>query len=146
MLPPHQALLPPLLPSSCSMQPGFIIFVHGPTTNVQQQHGTSVRRQHVNGVQASVDTDGVVCMALVFADCCRGTQGRLKSANFESGPQTSFQNRFCQLPLSSVLLSAACLCAASMMVCSRIAWCPCFLVDTCMLVVSYLGRYGCSST
>ena len=45
--------------ASCSMQPGFIIFVHGPTTNVQQQHGISVRRQHVNGMLALIDTDGV---------------------------------------------------------------------------------------
>ena len=30
-----------------------------PTTNVQQQHGISVRRQHVNGMLALIDTDGV---------------------------------------------------------------------------------------
>ena len=31
-------------------------------------------------------------VVLIFAGCCKGTQARLKSAKFESGLQTEFQN------------------------------------------------------
>ena len=46
MLPPNEALLVALLLSSCSMQPGSILIVHGSTTDVQ--HGITIRRWHVD--------------------------------------------------------------------------------------------------
>ena len=48
MLPPHEALLAAPLLSSCSMQPGSILIMHGSATDVQLR--IIVRRWHVESM------------------------------------------------------------------------------------------------
>ena len=78
MLPPLEALLPAPLLSSCSMQPGSILIVHGSTTNQRAawHHHKPVARG-CDGLElrhAYACTDGLRA-CLVFADGRRARSG-----------------------------------------------------------------------
>ena len=145
MLPPHEALLAAPLLSSRSMQPGSILIVHGSMTDVQ--HGITVRRWHVQVMAWSsvmLLPAPTTCLHVSISLRLQGTQGRLKSATFESGPQPEYENRRSQA--AAVLGALFALPAMRVRVCSHSAWCPwCALLTVACIIRSCIGRYGYSS-
>ena len=107
MLPPDQALLAPLLPSSCSMQPSFTMFVHGPTTTCSRSMASAYAASTCDACKPW-STLTVVCMSLVFLTVAGARRGVEKVHTLRVVLSRNLRITVVKLPLSSGLPSAAC--------------------------------------